>query len=188
MKAIKFNLQYGDKQIKSLAELKEYGNIDMLLETLNNGMLERWLEAQGYTDLLNIIQEIDKNNSRKACDVLCKIFFEKDASIAQKAAAELFEFRADEIKNLQCLNDLKQQRDEIIRDYHEGYNSLLTSFRALQTDYAGLKAGMNVLYERYRELLKLDSEKFYETFKEYPLVMLAFIANEQLRNYINYFD
>ena len=42
MKAIKFNLRYGDMQLKTVAELKEYGNIDMLLETLNNGFLERW--------------------------------------------------------------------------------------------------------------------------------------------------
>ena len=49
MKAIKFNLSYGNERIKTLAELKENCNVDMLLETLKNGLLVRWLTAQGET-------------------------------------------------------------------------------------------------------------------------------------------
>ena len=187
MKAIKFNLQYGDKQIKSLTELKEYGNIDMLLETLNNGMLERWLEAHGYNDLKEQVKNIDKNNDRKACDTLCTIFFDaEEASTAQKAAAEIFKLRKNETITLQELKDLKFQRNKIIDDYHKGYNELLNSFKNNCFYYAGLKAGMTELYKQYGKLLKIDSENFYQTFKEFPLVMLAFMANEQLRNFINY--
>ncbi|MBO7430565.1 MAG: hypothetical protein J6U56_06090 [Spirochaetia bacterium] len=185
MKAIKFNLQYGDKQIKSLAELKEYGNIDMLLETLNNGMLERWLEAHGYKELEEV-KKIDKSNARKACDALCTIFFDADATTAQKAAAELFKIRKEEEKRLESLKGLKEQEKKIINNYHDGYNNIISSFRNNANDYAVLKAGMVELDEKYRDLLILDKENFYSSFKKHSLVLLALMANKQLRDFIGY--
>ncbi|MCR5622154.1 MAG: hypothetical protein K6G18_09885 [Treponema sp.] len=42
---------------------------------------------------------------------------------------------------------------------------------------------MEMLYSQYRQLLLLDKTRFYNIFKEeYPLVLLAFMANRSLRN------
>ena len=57
MKAIKFNLSYGNERIKTLAELKENCNIDMLLETLQNGLLVRWLMASPLKNLILFFQK-----------------------------------------------------------------------------------------------------------------------------------
>jgi len=187
MKPIKFNLRYGDQQLKTVAELKEYGNIDMLLETLNNGFLERWLQAQGEIDLLKKIKAIDKSDSRRACDALCQAIFGKDSTIAQQATAELFDLRAKEEKRREMLKELKDKEDTLIKQYHKGYDDMIDALEYYSTDYAALKATMNILYERYRNLLKLDKVHFYEIFKKsYPLVLLTLTANVFLRKFIGY--
>ena len=70
MKTIKFNLSYGDERIKSLAELKENCNVDMLLETLENGRLHRWLLSQGEAELAEKVARY----TRVIIDKLCRIF------------------------------------------------------------------------------------------------------------------
>lgn len=187
MKPIKFNLSYGNEQIKTLAELKESCNIDMLLETLENGLLVRWLVAQGEVDLSEKIAKIDKSNYKKAVSELLTILFDKEATYIEQATAELFSVREKEAKRLENLKKLAGQENEIITQYHAGYVNVLKSLQEHSKDYALLKAQMTVLYTQYRKLLKLDSTRFYQTFKiGYPLVLLAFMANTKLRELIGY--
>ena len=187
MKPIKFNLSYGNEQIKTLAELKESCNIDMLLETLENGLLVRWLVAQGEVDLSEKIAKIDKSNYKKAVSELLTILFDKEATCIEQAAAELFSVREKEAKRLENLKKLAGQENEIIKQYHAGYVNVLKSLHEHSRDYALLKVQMTVLYTQYRKLLKLDSTRFYQTFKiGYPLVLLAFMANTKLRELIAY--
>ena len=187
MKAIKFNLGDGEHLIRTVAELKEHSNIDILLETLNSGLLERWLQAQGDTDLLKKIQAIDKSNKRQACDALCRAVFGEDSTTAQQVAAELFDFRIKEEKRREMLKELKEKEDTIIAQYHKGYDDIIAALQQRSADYASLKADMRILYEHYPSLLKLDAEHFYKTFKnDYPLVLLALTANKELRKFIGY--
>ena len=187
MKPIKFNLSYGNEQIKTLAELKESCNIDMLLETLENGLLVRWLVAQGEVDLSEKIAKIDKSNYKKAVSELLTILFDKEATCIEQAAAELFSVREKEAKRLENLKKLTSQENEIIKQYHAGYVNVLKSLHEHSKDYALLKAQMTVLYTQYSKLLELDKTNFYETFKTgYPLVLLAFMANTKLRELIAY--
>ena len=187
MKPIKFNLSYGNERIKTLAELKESCNIDMLLETLENGLLVRWLAAQGEVELSEKVAKIDKSNYKKAVSELLTILFDKEASYIEEAAVELFSVREKEVKRLENLKNLAVQENEIIAQYHAGYEGVLKSLQEHAKDYGLLKAHMTVLYTQYRKLLKLDKTRFYNIFKTgYPLVLLAFMANSQLRELIGY--
>lgn len=187
MKPIKFNLSYGNERIKTLDELKESCNIDMLLETLENGLLVRWLAAQGEIELSEKVTKIDKSNYKKAVSELFTILFDKEASCIEQAAAELFSVREKEAKRLENLKNLAAQENEIITQYHAGYVNVLKSLQEHSKTYALLKAQMTVLYTQYRKLLKLDKTRFYNIFKTgYPLVLLAFMANTQLRELIGY--
>jgi len=181
MKAIKFNLSYGNERIKTLAELKENCNIDMLLETLQNGLLVRWLTAQGEADLAKKVGAIDKSDYRKITKELLKVLFSAEAGVYEQAAAELFAMREKETKRLETLCDLAGKENEIIKQYHKGYDDMLESLKANKNDYPALKANMATLYAQYRGLLLLDKKRFYDTFKDgYPLVLLALMANQQL--------
>ena len=187
MKPIKFNLSYGNERIKTVAELKESCNIDMLLETLENGLLVRWLAAQSEVELSEKIAKIDKSDYKKALPELLTILFDKEASFIEQASAELFSVREKEAVRLENLKNLAAKENEIITQYHAGYENVLELLKENSEDYALLKAQMTVLYMQYPKLLELDKTHFYETFKTgYPLVLLAFMANSQLRELIGY--
>lgn len=184
MKAIKFNLSYGNEQIKTLAELKENCNVDMLLETLKNGLLTRWLTAQGETALSEKVSAIDTTDNRSALKTLFKVLFEKDASVMEQSAAEIFTVREKEAERLLNLSKLAEKENGIIAQYHKGYDDLIESLKANKNDYSFLKARMITLYAQYRKLLLLDKYRFYKTFNDgYPLVLLSLMANQTLCEY-----
>ena len=118
MKPIKFNLSYANDQIKSLDELKENCNVDMLLETLDNGLLVRWLTAQGLKELAEKVGKIDRKDKRKTIIELMKILFEKDASVDEQVVAEIFDIREREASRLAKLKKLEDNEKEIISQYH----------------------------------------------------------------------
>lgn len=181
MKEIKFNLSYANKSIKTLDELKDDCNIDMLLETLDNGLLARWLNAQGEKELSKKVTEIDKSDYRKATKELLSVLFEKEASSYEQAFSELFTLRQKEINRLEKLEKLAEKENEIIAQYHKNYDETLEALKLSSNDYPKLKALMQVLYEQFRGLLALDKVRFYDDFKEgYPLVLLSLIANRPL--------
>ena len=187
MKEIKFNLSYANKSIKTLDELKDDCNIDMLLETLDNGLLARWLNAQGEKELSQKVTAIDKSDYRKAIKELLSVLFGKEASVYEQAFSELFTLRQKEINRLENLEKLAEKENEIITQYHKNYNETLEALKISSNDYPKLKALMQVLYEQYKGLLSLDKERFYNDFKEgYPLVVLSLIANRSLRQF--FFD
>lgn len=182
MKTIKFNLSYGDERIKTFDELKDKCNIDMLLETLDNGQLVRWLVAQGKSDEAEKIKAINTEDKRRACGELLKLLFDKDASVYEQAAAELFSLREQEKLRLESFKELEKQETEIIVQYHKGYENTLAALKTNADDYPKLKALMNTLDKRYGRLLILDITHFYNEFKKVsPLVLLALVANEALR-------
>ena len=186
MKPIKFNLSYGNDQIKSFEGLKENCNVDMLLETLDNGLLVRWLTAQGLKELAEKVSKIDKKIKRESIIELVKILFGKDASVYEQAAAEIFDIREREASRLEKLKKIAGNEKEIISQYHKGYNDTIETIKSNANDYPALKARMAVLYTQYRELLKLDKDHFYEMFKDFPLVILSVMANLELRNCLKY--
>lgn len=187
MKAIKFNLSYGDERIKTLEELKDSCNIDMLLETLGNGLLVRWLTAQGKADLAQKVSAIKGDDKRKVCKELLNVLFDKDASVLEQAAAELFAVREKEAARLESLKNLANKENEIIAQYHKGYDDTLASLKEKAQDYPALKVLMERLRVQYLGLLKLDKGHFYNEFKDaYPLVLLALMANRPLRDF--FFD
>ena len=187
MKAIKFNLSYGDERIKTLEELKDNCNIDMLLETLGNGLLVRWLTAQGKADLAQKVSAIKGDDKRKVSKELLNVLFDKDASALEQAAAELFAVREKEAARLESLKNLANKENEIIAQYHKGYDDTLASLKEKAQDYPALKVLMERLRVQYLGLLKLDKNHFYKEFKDaYPLVLLALMANRPLCDF--FFD
>jgi hypothetical protein len=116
--------------------------------------------------------------------MLFKILFEKDASVMEQSAAEIFTLRKKEAERLFNLSKLAEKENGIIAQYHKGYDDLIEALKANKNDYPSLKAGMITLYAQYRKLLLLDKNKFYETFKDgYPLVLLSLMANQTLCEY-----
>jgi hypothetical protein len=180
-KPIKFNLILDNKPVRSLDDLRDNFNIEDLLAAYRNGSLKRWLESR---ELTAEIAELDKisDDDINAARELCRIFRADCAEEQLEAAAYPFEFRQNEAEKLIRYKDLAEQKNEIIRAYHEGYEKLLKEMEEKGDDYAFVKSGVAELFRRYVELYRLDDWGFYHRFiKTHPLVILAMLANADMR-------
>jgi hypothetical protein len=102
-----------------------------------------------------------------------------------KTAVYPFELKQKEEEKLLQYKNLREQKIEVIRAYHGAYEKIITDLELKSTDYAFLKARVTEIYHNYFGLYHLDAEAFYGRFiKEHPLVILAMLANSDIRPYI----
>jgi hypothetical protein len=180
-KAIKFNLILDKNPVRSLDDLRDNFNIEDLLGAYRNGSLKRWLESR---ELTQEIAELDKisGDDINAARELSRIFHGECTPKQLEAAAYPFEFRQKEAEKLRQYQNLKAQKDELIRAYHEGYEKLLKELEEKGEDYAFVKPGIAELFRTYSGLYRLDAEAFYTRFiTNRPLVILALLANADTR-------
>jgi hypothetical protein len=91
-------------------------------------------------------------------------------------------FRRQEAEELQRYTNLREQKDEILRAHHEGYERLLAELLEKGDDYPFVKSAVSELFRNYLRLYRLDAVRFYYEFvKEKPLVILALLVNEKMR-------
>ncbi|MDR1642241.1 MAG: hypothetical protein LBT59_21325 [Clostridiales bacterium] len=186
-KAIKFNLQFGEyeKPIRNINELRDNFNIDLVLESYYNGLLQRWLLAQGETDNFEKITTISADicdNKHTLAHKLCEII---NPSISQNDIIEgtyIYEFRKIEEDKLEKYATTTSNRTSIIEDYHSGYDDILSRMEENADTYQFLKVSITELFANYKLLFTLDLKAFYNRYIfDYPLVILAVLANEKMR-------
>jgi hypothetical protein len=180
-KAIKFNLILDNKPVRSLDDLRDNFNIEDLLGAYRNGSLKRWLESREMAQEIAELEKISGDDINAALE-LCRIFHGECTTEQLEAAVYPFEFRQKEAEQLRQYENLKEQKNEVIRDYHEGYDKLLKELEEKGDDYAFVKPGVAELFRRYVGLYRLDANAFYDRFiKDHPLVILAMLANADTR-------
>jgi hypothetical protein len=183
-KAIKFNLILDGKPVRNLDELRDNFNIEDILASYRNGLLNRWLETRG---LIEEIAELDKipEDDVEAAKALCHVFHGKPTNKQIETAAYPFAFRQKEAERLERYESLEAKKNEIIRAYHGNYTKLLSSIEERSADYPFIKSAVAEMFTRYFELYILDSRAFYDRFiKAHPLVILALLANTDMRPHI----
>ncbi|GMO43116.1 MAG: hypothetical protein Pg6C_04720 [Treponemataceae bacterium] len=180
-KTIKFNLILDNKPVRDLDGLRDNFNIEDLLGAYRNGSLKRWLESRDLareTAALDAITGDDLSAARE----LCRVFHGDCTTEQLEAAVYPFKFRQKEAEQLRQYKNLKEQKDEVIRAYHEGYVNLLKELEEKGDDYAFVKPGVAELFRRYVGLYRLDAWVFYQRFiTAHPLVILAMLANADTR-------
>jgi hypothetical protein len=183
-KAIKFNLVLDGRPVRNLDDLRDNFNIEDVLVAFRNGSLARWLETRGLVEEIAALEKI-QGDDLDAARELCRVFHGDCTEQQIEAAAYPFEFRQKEAEKLRQYQNLKKQEDEIIRAYHEGYEKLLKEIDDKGEDYPFVKSGVAELFRNYVGLYQLDAEAFYGRFiKDHPLVILAMLANDDMRNLI----
>jgi hypothetical protein len=180
-KTIKFNLILDNKPVRDLDGLRDNFNIEDLLGAYRNGSLKRWLESRELAQEIAELEKISGDDINAALE-LCRIFHSDCTTEQLEAAVYPFEFRQKEAEKLRQYKNLKEQKDEVIRAYHDGYVNLLKELEEKGKDYAFVKPGVAELFRRYVGLYQLDAEVFYNRFiKDHPLVILAMLANADMR-------
>jgi len=186
-KTIRFNLQFGNYEhpIRNIEELREYFNVDLIVESFQNGLLQRWLVAQNEKELLSKINEMPSEieNSINDIERLCKIFLPELSREEIESFAYPFEFRKREEKRLLAYTEAKTNKEVFIEDYHKGYARLLEQMVGNFKNYQFLKASVAEIYNSYRYLFTLNVVDFYkQMIYDYPLIILSLLANRDTRN------
>lgn len=183
-KAIKFNLILDGKPVRNLEELRDNFNIEDILASYRNGLLNRWLETRGLSGEIADLEKIPEDDI-EAAKALCQIFHGKPTNKQIETAVYPFAFRQKEIERLERYENLEAKKTEIIRAYHGNYTKLLSSIEERSADYPFVKSAIAEIFTRYFELYMLDARAFYDRFiKEHPLVILAILANSDMRPHI----
>ena len=187
---IKIPLYVGGKGCKTLDEIRDNFNIEDILKAFKDGTLKRWFEAQALTDEITKIDNISIEDDINTANGLCRFFMGDEVSEEQiNKIIYPLKFKLEEREILHRYAKLKEQRNEIIKDYHEGYKKLLSELDSEKgNDYSFVKEAVQHIFENYFELWRISLGRFYKHYIERsPLVILALLAsgNENVKQLLS---
>jgi hypothetical protein len=190
-KTIRFNLQFGkyEQPVRNIDELQGSFNIDLILESFQNGLLQRWLEAHKEHGLLSKVKEIPGDgieSNFENIERLCKVFKPELSRQEIESLAYPFEFRKKEEKRLAEYAKAKIAKDQIIQDYHKEYKSLLARLIEKSENYQFLKTSVAEICGTYKSLFALNVVDLYnQHIYDYPLVILSLLGNNYARELLS---
>ena len=191
MLKIKFNLNFGGEQIRTLDDLRENFSIEDVLDVYNNGLLVKWLDVRNYKNELEKVKAIQSSDARAILSELIKIFgVTSDSSEIEESLSVLdyLEGRKkfwDDIKAGK-LDEVSQQQGKAkaLQEYQEGYNALVQDIVDHSDDLHYIYDRLDEITEKYQELLKLNSANlFYHFVDKAPLAAFALFGDSATRPY-----
>jgi hypothetical protein len=184
-KAIKFNLIIDSKPIRSLEDLQDNFNIEDILDAYKKGLLNRWLETRDLKAQMSALEKISGDDIETALE-LCRVLLGTKCTKEQlEAAVYPYAYKEKEKEQLQQYKNLKEQKEDVIRAYHETYDKILKELEDNGDNYSLIKSCVAEMFKNYFGLYRLDANNFYEFFiKHNPLVILTMLAYTDIRPHI----
>ncbi len=189
-KTIKFNLILDDYPVRNLEGLQEHFAIEDMLKYFENGLLLRWLKVREYTKQYDAVNAIEKTKNKKAIITeLIKIFEIPIEDTEIEKAIGILNY-LDEEKKLNAIYEKNAfERNQIINDYHSGYDDIIDDMEQNPNDMSMLKAAAFELEKKYLSLFMLDYNKLYFRLKDTaPKAIFAILTRDNLRRYWLEFD
>lgn len=184
-KTIKFNLICDGHPVRTIEDLQNNFSIEDILAYYNNGLLQRWLRARGYTAELEAVNAISCNVPMGIIKELIRIFdIGTDVNKVEES-----------IYMLQYLGDRKLQHgryeqenymvSSIIDDYETGYSQCVERILRNTKDAAIIKAAIAEIVSNYALILKRDHRNLFYTLqkKSAYLPIMCLLMNEGSRHY-----
>ncbi len=127
MAKIKFNLNFGGEQIRTLDDLRDNFSIEDVLDVYNNGLLVKWLDVHNHKDELAKVNAIQTTDARGILTELIRIFgISDDPSEIQESLSVLdyLEERKKVHEDMKAhgipdYEKVKKERDELARQIEE---------------------------------------------------------------------
>lgn len=162
-KTIKFNLIMDEYPVRNISDLQEHFCIEDILKYYKNGLLLRWLNVRGFNNEYEQVYKIDK--SAQQMDIakeLVKIFNicdENDFDIEKALGILMY---TDQEKSFdQKIYEGKLTKDEILKEYYEGYHKLYGHMLENIDNMSLLKADAKQIDQVYYNLFFLDYERVF---------------------------
>ena len=195
MAKIKFNLNFGGEQIRTLDDLRDNFSIEDVLDVYNNSLLVKWLDVHNHKDELEQVNAIHATDARGILSELIRIFgvtsdpseIEESLSVLdyleerKKFWADIKAGKFDEIaRNItksqneeETHHASKKTYDELVQeiiDNHQDLNHIYDCLDAITADYP------DILKEKYSEL-------FNRLYESRPHTIIPLFAHHGTRPY-----
>lgn len=200
MAKIKFNLNFGGEQIRTLDDLRDNFSIEDVLDVFNNGLLVKWLDVHNHKHELEQVNAIRATDARSILTELIRIFgVTSDPSEIEESLSVLDYL--DERKKFWA--DIKAGNfDEIARNISKSQNEPETHHASKKTydelvqeiidnhlDLHHIYDCLDTIAADYHDIL---SEKYSELFEtlhtQRPLTLYALFAHHGTRPYFTLND
>ena len=183
-KTIKFNLILDGHPVRNLEGLQAHFSIEDMLMYYKNGLLLRWLDVRDYQSQHNAVKTIQKTTDREIISELIKIFeLEMEECSIEKAIA-IYAYQEETRWLNQEYKENAFQKNQIILDYHSGYDALIEHMIENMENMALLKADALILEQEYLGLFILDHVALFEKLKNYaPKAVFALLTRNAFRPY-----
>ena len=184
-KTIKFNLIMDGNPVRNLEGIRENFSIEDILKYFKNGLLARWLEVRSYDKELEKVNSIDVNlNDLELITELIKIFDVETDDKKIVTAVGILNYLNEENDLNKIYSENKFKKNQVIDDYHAGYDSLINHIIENKEDMSKIKADVIELENNYLGLFVLDHYSlFFRLFNAAPKAVFAILTRDKLREY-----
>ena len=183
-KTIKFNLILDGHPVRNLEGLQAHFSIEDMLMYYKNGLLLRWLDVRDYQSQHNGVKAVQKTTDQEIISELIKIFeLEMEESSIEKAIA-IYVYQEETRRLNQEYKENAFHKNQIILDYHSGYDALIEHMIENMENMALLKADALILEQEYLGLFILDHVALFEKLKNNaPKAVFALLTCNAFRPY-----
>lgn len=185
-KTIKFNLILDNHPVRNIEELQEHFSIEDMLKYFENGLLLRWLKVRGYEKEYIAVENIGKSLGNKDIIVsLLKIFKMNDIDIDDiEKEVSILEYQNEKRKLNEIYKENSFTKEQIIEDYHAGYNALILHIEKNKDNMAILKADAVQIESEYSRLFSLNYyELYFRLLNSAPKAIFAMLTRDIFRKY-----
>ena len=193
MAKIKFNLNFGGEQIRTLDDLRENFSIEDILDVYNNGLLVKWLDVRNHKNELAKVKAIQATDARSILSELLQIFGVTDDESEIQESLSILDYLEGRKKfwadiKAGNLDEVAQQqgKERTLQKYHEGYNALVQNIVDRPDDLHYIYDQLDLMIETYPELFKANALGLYRyLYDKAPLAVLALFGNSATRPYFD---
>ena len=127
MAKIKFNLNFGGEQIRTLDDLRDSFSIEDVLDVYINGLLVKWLDVHNHKNELEQVKAVQAADARGILTELIKIFGVSDDPSEIEDSLSVLDYleerkKVHEDMKAHGISDhekLRKERDELARQVEE---------------------------------------------------------------------
>ena len=185
-KTIKFNLIMDGSPVRNLDGIREHFSIEDILKYYKNGLLVRWLEVRSYDKELEKVNAISAELDDLAIITELIKIFEVEADDKKIATAiGILNYINEENDLNKIYSDNKFKKQQIVDDYHSGYDALINHIIDNGTNMSLIKADVIELESNYIGLFKLDHYSlFFRLMEAAPKAIFSMLTRDALRPFL----
>lgn len=184
-KTIKFNLVLDDYPVRNLEGVQEHFSIEDMVQYFRNGFLERWLEIRNYQKELEAVRGIGPDaGDDEVIKQLVTIFnIPIDAADVELAIHVLGYLDEKKRQNAEYRRN-SFERNQIVGDYHLGYEELIRQMEEHRGEMPVLKACAIEMEKSYLQLFQVDHARLFNRLMESaPQAVFAILTRTAFRKY-----